>query len=130
MVHRADRLTLHHPRMRRIVLGAGLFLAFITLVTFLDVSAYLDRAASLKRSSRGPSVIGSVVPPPAVAPLHPVETAGPSTLPSPVATSPPAVAGVQDPAQSRRGNSAKTIPVPGQAMSSAYRAQREENFGR
>lgn len=132
MVRQSERPTLHQARLRQIVLGAGLFFAFITLVTFLNVSAYLNHAASLKRSSRGPSAIRSVVPPAPIAPSPPVETAPPTApaLPSPVATPPRDVAGVQDPVQSRRGNSPNTMLVPAQAMPSVYRAQREENFGR
>lgn len=130
MVRQSERPTLHQARLRQIVLGAGLFFAFITLVTFLNVSAYLNHAASVKRSSRGPSAVRSVVPPAPIAPLPPVETAAPAALPSPVATPPRDVAGVQDPVQSRRGNSPNTMLVPAQAMPSVYRAQREENFGR
>jgi hypothetical protein len=133
MRRREDESIFQRATARGLVLGALLFLSSVTLVTFSDVSAYLDRAASLKRSSRGPSF---------VQPTGPAVPHASPTPPAPSAvTRPPLLSSAAPPSVSTPVRRPPTAPSPGEGSAAAgrgqvhgmplvYREQREENFGR
>ncbi len=109
MLRRKDKSILQHAPTRQIVLGAFLFFAFVTLATFFDVSAYLDRAASSKRSSRSPSFIEPIGPATPAASSIPAETSPlmrPTLLPSAMPPSVSTIVSSQSPTRSPRGSSA------------------------
>jgi hypothetical protein len=120
---------------RPIVLGAILLFASVTLATFSHVSAYLDRAAASKHSSRFARPIGAATSATARTPVAtpPITEATqlPSAMPASL-TVPPSTAPIrktEDPARSPGGRSATVPATAANAMPSAYTEQRQENFG-
>ena len=91
------------PTIRQIALGAFLFFAVVTVVTFLGVSAYLDRVASSKHSALARAafpLIPSVPPSPSLGPAgSPSRPTKPSVFLKPAAPSTPSGIKDQSPAQ-------------------------------
>ena len=117
--------------VRRIVVGAVVFFALVTLVTFFDISAYLDRAASSKRASRAPTVVRPINSAPAApGSVETLPDPGPRAAPSAVPPPVPASTRNSGPAQFPRGNSSARTSAGTQGVASVYSEQRQENFGR
>ncbi|HLW59819.1 MAG TPA: hypothetical protein VKV57_07810 [bacterium] len=110
------------PRaVRWIALGAAAFFALVVLVSFLDASAYLKRAAA-KHASLGRH-------------FAPPSRSDPSGAPLPVADSPTPLAAPMDPAAAPPGASPhsfrKSVWVSTRAGGppAPYFQQRQDNFG-
>ena len=120
-----------HAPMRQIVLGAILLFASVTLATFSNVSAYLDRVTASKHSSRSLRALQPIGPatPAAVstaAAASQVMKPVPPPVAMPSATS--IIFRTQDPTRAR-GPAAATAASGMQTTPAVYREQRQENYG-
>ncbi len=129
------------PSISQIVLGAFLFFAFVTLVTFLSVSASLNRAALSKHKSVRPNSMRSMsspikhASPPAGSPV----LLSPTPPPAPPATYEPRIAQTRENrptirnqmlTRPRQERSLASRPGGAQIGPSVYLQQRQENSGR